>query len=375
MRESVALLLVLVLLTTSAAAVLLPVKAVSKTIVVPDDYPTISSAIGNATAGDTVFVKKGTYEGAVNQTLVINKSISLIGEDANNTILNLYPDYTEWWIYTQCYTSYSYAITVDADDCKISGFTINTQGDILITGDRAEVISNNITTRPSASLRVNGSHCNITDNISSGLINLNNSFNVIALNSFVNIVLSGDSNAVSDNTCRGITVKSSSLNIISGNKVAGSHPCGIMVGHNSSYNLFYANYISGFAASVAFTGAENNTFYHNNFVNNADEPVAIYVEPAHNFWDNDKEGNYWDEYNGTDADRDGIGDTPYILNGDNNDNYPLMFPYDTENDTVVLPPPEPFPVTPVAVVIGASIALIGFGLLFYFRKRKHSATP
>ena len=31
------------------------------TITVPDDYPTIQTAIGNATAGDTVFVRNGTY--------------------------------------------------------------------------------------------------------------------------------------------------------------------------------------------------------------------------------------------------------------------------------------------------------------------------
>lgn len=38
-----------------------PVKAQSKTIVVPDDYPTISSAIQNATNGDTVYIRSGTY--------------------------------------------------------------------------------------------------------------------------------------------------------------------------------------------------------------------------------------------------------------------------------------------------------------------------
>ena len=47
------------------------VKADSqKTIVIPDDYPTIMSAVGNATNGDTILVRSGTYEGPINSTLV-----------------------------------------------------------------------------------------------------------------------------------------------------------------------------------------------------------------------------------------------------------------------------------------------------------------
>ena len=57
------------------------------TIVVPDDFPTISDAIGNATEGVTIYVKKGTYE-ILNDVLVINKTLSIIGEDAVDTVLS-----------------------------------------------------------------------------------------------------------------------------------------------------------------------------------------------------------------------------------------------------------------------------------------------
>jgi nitrous oxidase accessory protein NosD len=38
-------------------------------------------------------------------------------------------------------------------------------------------------------------------------------------------------------------------------------------------------------------------------------------------------GNYWDDYEGTDADRDGIGNTPYSIDSVSAE-YPLMKPFE-----------------------------------------------
>jgi hypothetical protein len=43
-----------------------------------------------------------------------------------------------------------------------------------------------------------------------------------------------------------------------------------------------------------------------------------------NAWDDGVSGNYWSNYNGTDANQDRIGDTPYIIDINNVDHYPLM---------------------------------------------------
>jgi nitrous oxidase accessory protein NosD len=70
-------------------------------------------------------------------------------------------------------------------------------------------------------------------------------------------------------------------------------------------------------------------FYLNNFFNNT-ENVEKYItdlqEFPTNIWDNGTIGNYWSDYEGLDSDEDGIGDTPYIINENNQDNHPLMNP-------------------------------------------------
>jgi nitrous oxidase accessory protein len=385
MKKAV-MLLVLVLLLTAIAGTSFVKKARAETITVPDDYATIQDAINAATEGDTVFVKKGTYEGPINQTLVINKSLSLIGEDVNNTIINLHPPYNETWIITQVFYSYYNAISIDANDVRLANFTITITrgGDISVNGNRTQIIGNNIT----------------TVDITTG-IRVKSFFNVIVSNSVWSIFLDdANSNIISNNTCGylqlGYANKTSSYNIISGNKIeAGTRSFyGIMVG-TSSHNVFYGNYIAncrndweGFGVAIGGEQAENNTFYHNTFINN-NKHVDIYKWDLskNSAWDNGKEGNYWDDYNGTDSNKDGIGDTPYVINENNQDNYPLMAPFDISSVTVELPDwaspvqsPSPCPsiepdsasspLTALVVALVITVTVEGIGLLIYFKKRK-----
>ena len=64
-----------------------------------------------------------------------------------------------------------------------------------------------------------------------------------------------------------------------------------------------------------------------NNTRNVQEPRPEYTIFSTNIWDNGTVGNFWDDYHGTDNNNDGIGDTPYVIDGNNQDNYPLVEPY------------------------------------------------
>jgi parallel beta-helix repeat protein len=93
----------------------------------------------------------------------------------------------------------------------------------------------------------------------------------------------------------------------------------------SRNNNIYNNNITINGYGLYFCcGARDNIAYNNNFIENiywnANDGIG-------NIWDNGIIGNYWDDYNGTDNNEDGIGDEPYIITGGKfQDNYPLLNP-------------------------------------------------
>jgi nitrous oxidase accessory protein len=378
MSKTAALLFVLAFLTAPCIIVPLPVKAGSKTIVVPDDYPTISSAIGNATAGDTIFVKKGIYE---ENPFEINKTLSLVGEGADATKISFNPPHTEVIVNIfEHHIFYEDPITVDADDFTLSGFNIaSSGGSISITGNRTKITDNVIT----CEIYVAGGSCSvISANQFTGGVGFNGTYCRVSSNSFwCNLYGGGRYVIFSSNDChwgsvgiRGddclitnnqVTQSSSRFrvggtdNIISKNtidhvgfglSVAGLNNkaflnqithCGIGL-IPSAGSIFFANYIANNGWGIDTGGDLINpngtlsTLFHNNFVNNRYQ-VDTLDSYETDYYDNGEEGNYWDDYQGKDADGDGIGDTRYVIDANRSDRYPLMVPFDVDSVTVELP--------------------------------------
>jgi len=87
---------------------------------------------------------------------------------------------------------------------------------------------------------------------------------------------------------------------------------------------------------IVFSESGTNKIFHNNFINNTSQ-THLY-QSFNNLWDSEypSGGNYWSDYNGTDfysgpnqnlTGSDGIGDTPYEIDTNNQDRYPLMRPW------------------------------------------------
>jgi parallel beta-helix repeat protein len=136
---------------------------------------------------------------------------------------------------------------------------------------------------------------------------------------------------------------SHSNTIISGNNITANTNYGISLSSSGNSSIIGNNFKNNGHGIGMDSSSSNNLIYLNNFVGNTVQAVS---SPAINVWDDGYPtgGNYWSDYNGTDLHSgpsqnlngsDGIGDTPYIIDANNTDHYPIMNPYTTSPDSNV----------------------------------------
>ena len=131
----------------------------------------------------------------------------------------------------------------------------------------------------------------------------------------------------------GVQLLETNNSIISGNNIAANNCYGIWL-ISSFNNSITGNNITNNYYGIYFVFSSGNKVY-DNFINN---PSQVFGHQSTNVWDNGypSGGNYWSDYDGTDlysgphqnqSASDGIGDTPYVIDAENLDNYPLMNPW------------------------------------------------
>jgi parallel beta-helix repeat protein len=111
-RKSISVVILLIFILSTLFPIISSVKISSNNIIYVDDdgtadYTKIQDAIDNASDGDTIFVYNGTYY----ENIIIDKSIDLIGEDTNNTIIQG--------------DGINNIVTINSDWVDISGFNIS----------------------------------------------------------------------------------------------------------------------------------------------------------------------------------------------------------------------------------------------------------
>ncbi len=324
----------------------------AKNIIIVDcngngNYTTIQDAINNASNGDTIYVWSGIYY----ENIIINKSLTLIGNGTEFTTING--------------SGLNDVVFISSNWVNVSGFTFTGSGkqstdsnkDAGIQLDHVENVtiknnncSNNVCgifSYYTNSNTILNNTCNLNSNC--GMEFQYSFFNLIINNSckfntWVGVYLYWDcnNNTVMNNNCTknngGIGLEDSDMNIIN-NNTCKKNKRGLVLLHSDN-NTIYENMILNntvYGIELQYN-CKKNYFFHNKFTSNKIQGSDD--NKGNNIWNNsNQEGNYWSDYTGKDTGNkvyswdttgkhliagDGIGDTkvPHL----ELDYYPFLNP-------------------------------------------------
>ncbi len=233
------------------------------TIHVPDDYPTIQEAINAAKPGETIRVSKGIYY----ENIVVDKSVSLLGENKENTLIDG--------------SGKGDVVNITADSVKLTGFKIINGGDngIKTKGQFTEIYNNIISSNNESGIRVGSPNNTI-------------SFNNITFTHLGISVEGPDDNLISDNTCsnnyRGIFIGFNAINNVISYNVCINNTYGIDVFYGSN-NIVTNNTCSKNDQGISMRGSDGtvtNNICHSNRIG-ISLSVSIINLSSNNCYDNE----------------------------------------------------------------------------------------
>ena len=210
-------------------------------------YQNISSGLEHAIDGDIVFVYNGTYR----EHVLIDKSISLVGENPLTTVID--GNASEYFPTLEIFNT---------TNAVVENFTVRNTTSYSEAYGILFYKARNITIQ-----------------------------NVVITDAYY-----------------GILINNSTQCKVLNNRILKNHNSGIVFRGTSSYNIVVGNLISGNPTGIYIESfSEHNVFYRNNIIDNTLQ-FNIFP-PTYTSWDNGAEGNYWSDYTGTDINGDGVGDT------------------------------------------------------------------